>query len=381
MSHCKKQMISFFLTTKCNLCCRYCYNAKERESIKERTLNPEIAEAGIDWYFANNSNRHIRFYGPGEPTQAFSQLKRITSYAKNHPLSENRVTVEIQTNGVFRSNIRNWLFENTNIIWMSFDGMKDIQDYNRPLNPKYREFFGNRTSAEVLEDNVKWLIEKDVGEGPMIGARVTITENNIERQREMVDYFYDLGIRYAWSNPLFPTVDKLAVCMDNTKLASYSFDMDKYVENYIDAYRYAKAKGMFWGSFLCVNFDGKSPYHCRACTPTPHITTDGYLSACDMVLFGEKAYHMDKLIYGKWNSKTKTFDIDEKKVIALQNRSSDKIEHCTDCEAKYHCGGYCLGEIVNETGELDGQKPIQCIAIKRLLKEIGTCKPYKYLHP
>lgn len=29
MPHCNKKMISFFLTTKCNLCCRYCYNAKE----------------------------------------------------------------------------------------------------------------------------------------------------------------------------------------------------------------------------------------------------------------------------------------------------------------------------------------------------------------
>ncbi len=33
MPHCNKKMISFFLTTKCNLCCRYCYNANERNAI------------------------------------------------------------------------------------------------------------------------------------------------------------------------------------------------------------------------------------------------------------------------------------------------------------------------------------------------------------
>lgn len=41
---------------------------------------------------------------------------------------------------------------------MSFDGTKDIQNYNRPLNPKYKYLFHERTSADVLEENVKWLI-------------------------------------------------------------------------------------------------------------------------------------------------------------------------------------------------------------------------------
>lgn len=77
MPHCNKKMLSFFLTTKCNLCCIYCYNAKTRNEIKEHTLPFEIAKAGIDWYFEKNDSRHIRFYGPGEPTQEFELLKKI----------------------------------------------------------------------------------------------------------------------------------------------------------------------------------------------------------------------------------------------------------------------------------------------------------------
>ena len=134
MPHCNKKMLSFFLTTKCNLCCRYCYNANERNSIQEHTIPLEIAFAAIDWYFGKNASRHIRFYGPGEPTQEFESLKRITEYAKSHQNRGTDVTVEIQTNGIFNNQIRQWLLENANIIWMSFDGMKDIQNYNRPLN-------------------------------------------------------------------------------------------------------------------------------------------------------------------------------------------------------------------------------------------------------
>lgn len=119
MPHCNKKMISLFLTTKCNLCCRYCYNAEERSRIRETTLPFHIAKAGIDWYFSSQSSRHIRFYGPGEPTREFELMKEITKYAKDQ---DARVTVELQTNGVFTQEVRSWLLENANIIWMSFDG-------------------------------------------------------------------------------------------------------------------------------------------------------------------------------------------------------------------------------------------------------------------
>ena len=383
MSHCEKKMLSFFLTTRCNLCCRYCYNAAERNSIKEKTLPLEIAKAGIDWYFANNDSRHIRFYGPGEPTQEFNTLKEITKYAKSHPNGGEKVTVEIQTNGVFTEDIRKWGLDNFNIIWMSFDGMKDVQEYNRPLNPFFIDMFNGRTSAEVLEDNVRWLNANKGSRNIMVGARVTITDKNIDKQLEMVEYFHSLGIRYIWTNPLFYSVGKVPVCNDRAKREAYHFDMDLYLENYLKAYHYAQSKEMFWGSFLTINFDGESSYHCRCCTPlsAPHLTPDGYISACDMVVLGAEPFHMAPFIIGKWDQNARTFELDYEKIGALNHRKSTVMNHCKTCSAKLHCGGYCLGEIVNETGRLDGQNAIKCYAVRKLLKEIGTSKPYLYFHP
>lgn len=383
MPHCNKKMISFFLTTKCNLVCRYCYNAKERNAIKEKSIPLDIAKAGIDWYFENNDSRHIRFYGPGEPTQEFDVMKQITDYAKSHPNGGERVTVEIQTNGVFTEEIREWFLDNINIAWMSFDGMKEIQDYYRPINPQYGTLFGGRSSSQVLEDNVRWLIGNTGNRNLMVGARVTITDMNIARQKEMVDYFFNLGIRYVWTDPLFYTVDKRPVCEDPKKQARYNFDMDAYLENYIEAFNYAKEKDVFWGSFFAVNFDGETEYHCRSCAPlsAPHLTPDGYISACDMVLLGTKAYHMGLFVVGKWNQKKNVFEWDSEKIQALNERKSTKMSHCTNCVAQLHCGGQCLGETVNETGHLDGQNPIKCAAVQQLYNELGPCSPYPYLHP
>ena len=372
MPHCNKQMISFFLTTKCNLNCIYCYNADERSSLAKHTLSLDIAKAGIDYFFATNSSRHIRFYGPGEPTQEFQLMKQITEYAK---LKSNLVTVELQSNGVFGSVVRSWILDNVDILWVSFDGPPDIQNHNRPIS-------GGHPSAPVIENNIRWFINNKTNQQLMVGARVTITDKNINRQKEMVDYFFNLGIRYIWTDPLFPAVGDIPVCKDFNKQKKYQFDMDTYVDNYIDAYYYAKDMCLFYGSFLMCNFDGESNIHCRACTPVPHLTPDGYVSACDMVVLGEDAHHMDCFIYGKWDYSKNQFVFSDEKISCLHKRSSDNMSHCKNCDVQLHCGGYCLGEVVNETGELTGQKIKTCKAIKRLYKELGTFSaPFDYLHP
>lgn len=196
MPHVKKEMISFFLTTKCNLRCIYCYNCQKRKSNPIQTLDFDFAKAGIDYFFSNFKSRHIRFYGPGEPTQAFSLMTDIRDYAYSKAGKE--LSLEIQTNGAFSSKVRDWLSENANIIWVSFDGPPDIQNFNRP-------FPNGRPSAPVIEENVKYLTSHLKNTGT-VGVRVTITDSNMHRQLEMIDYFASLGVRHIWCDPLFQEV-------------------------------------------------------------------------------------------------------------------------------------------------------------------------------
>jgi uncharacterized protein len=351
----------------------YCYNSKERAEVQEKSLPLDIAKAGIDEFFTNNQSRHIRFYGPGEPTMEFQLMKEITDYARQK--GGNAVTTELQTNGAFSPKVREWILNNLNIVWVSFDGTPNIQNEQRPMGDKLAP------SAPIIEENVKWLNENKGNRNLMVGARVTMTDLNVNRQIEMVDYFNKLGIKYIWTDPIFSEVRKRPVCEDNGREEMYHIDLEAYVNNFIEAHRYAKQKGVFYGSFLICNFDGEAKINCRACTPVPHLTTDGYVSACDMALDGENAYHMDCFIYGKWDEHNKKFIYFDNKIKALQNRNIDNLAHCKNCIAKLHCGGHCLGEVQNETGKLDGQKVEICKAVKTLYKELGECETYKYLHP
>lgn len=373
MPHMNKQMASFFLTTRCNLRCVYCYNREERHQLEEQTLPLDIAKAGIDYFFSTSSSRHIRFYGPGEPTQAFLLMKNIVEYARQ--AAGEPLTIELQTNGCFGTDIRSWILDNLNIVWISFDGEPDIQNYNRPCA-------NGKPSAPIIENNIRWLIGNKGVRDLMIGARVTITEANILRQRQMIDYFKGLGITHIWSDPVFPSVGEIPVCDDPVKLGSYNFDMDLYADEYIDAHNYAKQNNVFYGSFLTCNFDGICNRHCRACTPVPHFTTDGFISACDLVTFGSNSNHMDCFVYGKWNKEKRKFDIDESKVAVLRARTTENMQHCLQCDVREHCGGYCLGEVQNETGRLTGQKPRTCKAIRKIANSIGFInEQYPYLHP
>lgn len=370
LPHVKKEMISLFLTPDCTLKCVYCYNNQKRKSEPIQTLDFDFAKAGIDYFFGNFQSRHIRFYGPGEPTQAFSLMQQIRDYAYLKVGEE--LSVELQTNGAFFENVRNWISENVNIVWISFDGPPDIHDKKRP-------FPNNVPSSPIIESNVRYLTT-NLRKAGIVGIRVTITDDNMYRQLEMIDYFVSLGIKHIWCDPLFQEVRGQPVCMNPERQKNFHFNMEEFANTYVEAYRYAKSIGVFYGTNLIYNFDGCSEYNCRACLPVPHLTPDGYISACDMVTFGGKANHMEPLVYGKWDAKNKVIQFYEDRIEVLRSRKSCNMPACANCEVSNKCAGYCLGETLNETGSLFGNIPRVCYAVRKIYQEIGPIT-YEYFHP
>jgi uncharacterized protein len=367
-SHYKKEMISIFVTTKCNLNCDYCFTNKNQNEHKGQTISLEFVKKGIDDYFTKKYMRHVRFFGAGEPTVEFDLLKKIHKYAIER--GGDAVTFEIQTNGAFSDSVAIWLKNNINIIWISCDGTPEIQDLHRPfLNKDVR-----RKTSEVIKKNIHILHGAD--SKAFVGIRATITLENVLKQKEMIDYFYQLGIRDIWVDPIFPSVGATALESKN------EFDTMMFAQEFLEATKYAYGKGMFYGSILTCNFSDSVNKHCRACLPVPHLTTDGFVSACDMALFGKDENHMSPLIYGEWDDINKTINYRDDKIEYIRTRTTENMQHCEMCSAKEHCGGYCLGEVLNETGNLFGRKKGVCQAIRYLNDNIATeMRKYKYTHP
>lgn len=364
MAHVRKEMISFFVTTKCNLNCSYCYTNKGLHA--GETISLRFALAGLRDYFRTSSSRHIRFFGAGEPTLEITLIKSILTTAKEiaHEFGGHGVTSEIQTNGVFGRPIAEWLAKTLDIIWVSSDGLPTTHD-------KYRVTASGKPTSRSVERSVRYLSSHSRG---VVGIRATITQENVSSQIELLEYFRDLGARAVWSDPVFPAVGQTDV-VDG-------LDPLMYAREFVKAAEWARSEGLFYGSILTCNFDEDSRQHCRACIPVPHLTSDGFVSACDMALFGDIPAPMSTFIYGHWNPVVGRIEYDQERIATIRSRVVENMPGCQGCPAKLRCGGFCLGEVTNESGSLFGQKPRTCAAIRYLWEHLP--RPvglFPVLHP
>ena len=357
MAHVRKQAITFYLTSKCNLKCIYCYTYRNLDIKKEHmVLDFSFAKRALDDFFRDYPSRHLRFYGIGEPTLEFDLMKRIKNYAQQK--TNDKLTIELQTNGIFSDEIMHWIAENVDIVWISCDGPQEIQNMQRPTcNGGY--------SSQIVEKNIKYLNNvKNI----QLGVRSTLTAPVIRRQMDLLDYFSGLGVKYINVHPACNPVE------DKESRDLFEWDPIEFAENFLEAYNAAKKMGIFYNCLYTANFDEKTRYACRSCIPYPQLTTDGYVSCCDYGQFGPEYSpgSFQQLIYGKYFPEEDRIIYDEDKIRKIRSRCVENLIKgpCQGCECIHFCAGGCLGEVINETGEIMGLHEKNCIVTKYLAKRM-----------
>ena len=122
--------ISLFLTHRCNLRCRYCYNGPQFE----RTMSPETAQRAVGFAFAYepSSLLVLSFFG-GEPMLARELIEAVVDHARAEAeRRRRRVRFSLPTNGTILD--EDWLAflaANEFQIQLTLDGSREAQDANR----------------------------------------------------------------------------------------------------------------------------------------------------------------------------------------------------------------------------------------------------------
>ncbi len=168
-------MISFtiWVTEKCNLACRYCY---EHDFFGSQRYNGKYSEDVISFIkeiasLYCDDDIVIMFHG-GEPLLEFDIVKQYVSCLQG--LFQDRVSFCITTNGILMNDaIAEYLVKNFVDISVSLDGNKSVNDRNR-VNK-----LGQGTYDLVMANLEKIPIRKDA-----IRIRMTITADSVE-------YFYE----------------------------------------------------------------------------------------------------------------------------------------------------------------------------------------------
>lgn len=333
--------------------CSYCYMPNLNVQPEHQVIDLNFAKAGIDHFFSTNSSRGIRFFASGEATQAFYRMVEILDYAKYQ--GGDKLTVELQTNGCFSDIVAEWVEENINVLWISCDGPSEFQDHQRPMRNGYA------SNPTVLRNIKRFAKNQKI----QFGIRSTVSEENLNRQVELVKYFNSLGIRYLCVAPTYNSTVKPDVVTPPLLV---------FAKNFIPAFDCARQHGMFYQTHLIVNFDEEVESYCRACTPCPHLTTDGFISCCDWASFGPQYLpgSLQELIYGHYDFTDRKLIIDESKMNRIKMRNTSNLSKADfkGCFALKHCAGGCIGKMIVATGNLYKATSEWCLAVKFLLKNL-----------
>jgi len=360
MPRCDKKSITFLLTTRCNLNCTYCYGNRKTDY---KTLDFNFAKRMLCNYAETEELSRICFSADGEPTTEMELLKKIFHEAKR---LNSDVLTEVITNGTFNEDTAKWLAENFDYIYISADLLPESHN-------KFRlTITGNPSSPSILK-NLEFF-QKTPNKRVKIGLRATITNFNIEQQKEAIDFYYDnFGIDIFWVTPVITPI------YDAAEKNCEPVDMMQFAITFIDAHAHAWQRGIFYESNLTANFDGETNRACCACIPVPYLTVDGYISACKLAAYGKNAGKMDSMIYAQYDSKNDKIVYDAEKLKVLRSRTLQNMPtQCGICAVSKHCAGYCPGETLNENGGFFRVKTNVCMALRYLYGEIGHLYAEKY---
>ena len=121
------------MTSACNFRCSYCFASGGETTFAE--LPSETGKRAIDIVYNNskalNAARFVvSFHGGGEPALPFKQLQDFTAYARRKDLPS---SIELTSNGYWDDEKTAWIIANLDHLTLSFDGIKEVQNLQRPL--------------------------------------------------------------------------------------------------------------------------------------------------------------------------------------------------------------------------------------------------------
>jgi len=358
MGHFRKKMITIFMTNQCNMRCKYCYLG-DSENVKE-SIDLKFAKRAIQDYFISNPEPAVRFFANGEPTLEFEKMIEIYDFSCS--ICEKKPLFELQTNGFFGISEAEWIKNNIDIVFVSIDGPPQINDINRITG-------AGVGITDVVERNIKSLVAET---NCTVGVRSTITKHNVKKQIELIDYFKSIGVNIVFGDMVFANV--------GGGLEDFGVDYITFVDEFVEAKKHAESIGTFYGTMFSSNFDECVEYACRSCIPTPHLTTDGCVTCCDMCVSANSS--LKEMIYGRYDPLADVVVYDEKAIEKIRSRTGINIPACKACEVRDYCAGACFGEALNETGDFFGVKLDSCRAILYLWEKLGKTEiKNPYLHP
>jgi uncharacterized protein len=324
--------ISLAIAQKCNLGCTYCYAQGGDFGMAARDMPQSIALDAVDRLIEGVSpgeRVNIAFLG-GEPLVNRVVLRRTTEHAVALAKARGvKVGFSITTNGTLLTEDDGAFFERYGFaVTISLDGIGPVHD-------RQRSFKGGAGSYNRIIARVAPLLAQQ--SAMQVSARVTVTPGNLELV-EIMDHFVDLGFHSVGFSPM------LHAPSGRGEMASG--DLAVMLEQMIacgQAFEAAVCKGRrypFLNMITALKEIHKGthrPYPCGAGAGYVGVSADGGYFACHRFVedehgaLGDIQHGLDKVSRKAW----------------LADRHVHRQSPCSDCWARYLCGGGCHHEVIH----------------------------------
>ena len=360
--------VIFQLTDKCVLSCRYCFargaHKNDNPIVSEHLLEKVILQA------FNTTHKSVTFEWTGGEAflMGIDFYKSIISLQKRYA---NKPYLNcVQTSGyLFDKHLIDYLTDNGFEISITIDGTKSIHDANRPTQDAKGSF------DRVMETRA-YVAEKQ-GECGFIS---TVTKNNLGHEKEILEFFSQLGVHSFHSNPYIffdkNIVKDRDIALSNQEYASYFIsEFNAWYERgkiepipiTIDYFMNGLSSKIPPSHTICV-FGG------RCLTNFLAITPNGDCYNCPKF-----TGHIN-MILGNLHEMTisEILDMDNnEKMNNLVHQRLDAINKCeaSHCRFAYLCNGGCpYYSYISSGGETINEKDCICEGKTMLFEYLDSIK-------
>jgi len=325
--------LSLAIAQKCNMGCTYCYADQGSFGGKAKNMSLETAFKAIDLLIGDcpeGEKVQLTFLG-GEPLVNRKAIFEATEYAVSKAEKKKiEVNFSITTNGTMVTEADARFFEDYGFsVTVSLDGFGKTHDQQRPMK-------NGKGSFELIRKNLGPLLSMQ--RNMQVSARVTVTPRNLDLP-VMLDEFIGMGFHSVGFSPLLRSVngrdemgeEELSVLLENMIACGLNFE-----KNVLAGKRYPFLNMV--NALKEISKGTHRPYPCGAGAGYMGVSADEELFAChrfvneDAGKMGDLTEGIDSAVQNQW----------------LSARHVHRQSPCTQCWARYLCGGGCHHEVIEK---------------------------------
>lgn len=339
----------------CNMRCAYCFADTGEYGIGHRAMmSAETGRRAIDFLIRSSGPRHhldIDFFG-GEPLMNWDVVRELVEYCETEgPKHDKDIRLTITTNATLLNDERiDYINRHFKNCVLSLDGRREINDRMR------YDAAGKGTYDRVARMIKKFVARRGDKEYYIRG---TFTSHNLDFDKD-AEVLAELGANvsvepviappsaeYALRPEHLPTIaesyERLAVNLWNRQQDGHPYHFFHFMLQDDHApCLFKRLKGCGVGTEYCA------------------VTPEGDIYPCHQ-LVGETAYRIGRLT-------PEGAMIDKKRQKPFLEALMPQREECTQCWARYYCGGGCAANHLHSQGDLNRTDPMYCAMVQKRLE-------------